>query len=323
MPCKGLPAWRGEQSPTGPFTACPVVDLVFSSSRGIRSWCSRWYDLSVVRTAIISDIHANLEALEVVLADIREQEVDRIICLGDVIGYGPDPCACIDLVQEHCQFSLLGNHDFACLLEPTNFNPIAAQGSYWTRAQFEPAGHDHDPAVTARRQSFLHLMKTYAFLDDDRDYLLVHASPKKPLSEYLFRDDVQKPSKLATAFLSMPGAHAFVGHTHVPGVFSGELDGTGRISTESLFDFEYGNELSGPFPLDRQDGQMKFIVNPGSVGQPRDGDRRASYAVLDASGQTPTVEFLRLSYPAEVTAEKIRAIEQLADRLGDRLLVGE
>ena len=68
---------------------------------------------------------------------------------------------------------------------------------------------------------------------------------------------------------------------------------------------------------------MRFIVNPGSVGQPRDGDRRASYAILDATGETPTVEFLRLSYPAEVTAEKIRGIEQLADRLGDRLLVGE
>ena len=116
---------------------------------------------------------------------------------------------------------------------------------------------------------------------------------------------------------------AFVGHTHVPGVFSGELDDTGRISTDSLFDFEYGNELSGPFPLDRQNGQMCYIVNPGSVGQPRDGDPRASYAILDASDETPSVEFLRLSYPVEVTVEKIRLIDQLADRLGDRLLIGE
>ena len=315
--------WQDEKSAAPTHSECFIADIPVSFHLCIRSSRPRWYHHLVVRTAIISDIHANLEALEVVLADIREQEVDRIICLGDVIGYGPDPCACIDLVQEHCLFSLLGNHDFACLLEPTNFNPIAAQGSYWTRAQFEPAGDDHDPAVTARRQSFLHLMKTYAFLDDDRDYLLVHASPKKPLSEYLFRDDVQKPSKLATAFLSMPGAHAFVGHTHVPGVFSGELDVAGRFSTDSLFDFEYGNELTGPFPLELQDGQMRFIVNPGSVGQPRDGDPRASYAILDASGETSTVEFLRLVYPAEVTAEKIGRIDQLADRLGDRLLVGE
>ena len=276
-----------------------------------------------MRTAIISDIHANLEAFEVVLADIRKRTIDRTICLGDVIGYGPDPCACIDLVQEHCEFSLLGNHDFACLLEPTNFNPIAAEGSYWTREQFEPTGTDVDRAATARRQAFLHLMKTYALLDDDRDFLLVHASPRKPLSEYLFRDDVQNTSKLSHAFVSMPGAYAFVGHTHVPGVFSAELDGTGQVSVDSLFEFEYANELEGPFDLDLLEGSMRFIVNPGSVGQPRDGDPRASYAILDQSGARPTIEFHRLEYPVEVTCGKILKEKRLADRLGKRLLVGE
>lgn len=276
-----------------------------------------------MRTAIISDIHANLEAFEVVLADIRKRTIDRTICLGDVIGYGPDPCACIDLVQEHCEFSLLGNHDFACLLEPTNFNPIAAEGSYWTREQFEPTGTDVDRAATARRQAFLHLMKTYALLDDDRDFLLVHASPRKPLSEYLFRDDVQNTSKLSHAFVSMPGAYAFVGHTHVPGVFSAELDGTGQVSVDSLFEFEYANELEGPFDLDLLEGSMRFIVNPGSVGQPRDGDPRASYAILDQSGERPTIEFHRLEYPVKVTCGKILKEERLADRLGKRLLVGE
>lgn len=276
-----------------------------------------------MRTAIISDIHANLEAFEVVLADIGRQGVDRTICLGDVIGYGPDPCACIDLVQEHCEFSLLGNHDFACLLEPTNFNPIAAEGSYWTREQFEPTGTDIDRAATARRQAFLHLMKTYALLDDDRDYLLVHASPRKPLSEYLFRDDVHNTSKLANAFGPMPGTYAFVGHTHVPGVFSAETDADGQVSVESLFEFEYANELSEPFALDHEDRRVRHIVNPGSVGQPRDGDPRASYAVLDQSKPVPTVEFHRLEYPVQVTCEKILKEDRLADRLGKRLLVGE
>ena len=276
-----------------------------------------------MRTAIISDIHANLEAFEVVLADIRERAIDRTVCLGDVIGYGPDPCACIDLVQEHCEFSLLGNHDFACLLEPTNFNPIAAEGSYWTREQFEPTGTDTDKAATARRQAFLHLMKTYALLDDDRDFLLVHASPRKPLSEYLFRDDVQNTSKLAHAFVSMPGAYAFVGHTHVPGVFSAELDASGQVSVDSLFEFDYANELEGPFDLDLVEGSMRYIVNPGSVGQPRDGDPRASYAILDQSGGCPSVEFHRLDYPVKVTCQKILKETRLADRLGKRLLVGE
>ena len=272
---------------------------------------------------IISDVHANLEALEAVLADVATRPHDRIICLGDVIGYGPDPCSCIDLVEQHCAFSLLGNHDFACLYEPTNFNPIAVQGSYWTRAQFEPGGEGDRDEAAARRQAFLHLMRTYAYLDDDRDYLLVHASPRKPLSEYLFQDDVQKPSKIAAAFGAMRGSYAFVGHTHVPGVFTAEQDADGRISMESLFEFDYGNELSGPFELDTSGGRMRFIVNPGSVGQPRDGDPRASYAVLDTSGPTPTVEFTRLAYPADVTCGKIHANPHLADRLGDRLIVGE
>ncbi|MCH2145025.1 MAG: metallophosphatase family protein [Phycisphaerales bacterium] len=277
-----------------------------------------------MRTVIISDVHANLEALETVLEDVAGRAHDRIICLGDVIGYGPDPCACIDLVEQHCEFSLLGNHDYACLYEPTNFNPIAVQGSYWTRAQFEPEGDGLRNDDAARRQAYLHLMRTFSYLDDDRDYLLVHASPKKPLSEYLFQDDVQKASKITGAFSAMRGgAYAFVGHTHVPGVFSAERDQEGRISIDSLYEFDYANELEGPFELDTCDGRMSFIVNPGSVGQPRDGDPRASYAILDTSGPVPTVEFTRIAYSAETTRAKIHANRHLGDRLGDRLIVGE
>ena len=276
-----------------------------------------------MRTVIISDIHANLEAFEAVLADVATRAHDRMICLGDVIGYGPDPCACIDLVEKHCEFSLLGNHDFACLYEPTNFNPIAVQGSYWTRAQFEPSGDQLRDEAAARRQAFLHLMRTYAHLDDDPNYLLVHASPRKPLTEYIFQDDVQKTAKIAAAFGSMRGTYAFVGHTHVPGVFSAEHDDRGRVSTNSLFEFDHGNELEGPFELDTLEGRMSFIVNPGSVGQPRDGDPRASYAILDTSGRVPTIEFFRLQYPIEVTRAKIHANPDLADRLGDRLVVGQ
>ena len=92
-----------------------------------------------MRTAIISDIHSNHSALEAVLADIDQRKVQRIICLGDIIGYGPDPVACADLVAERCEWSLLGNHDFGVLYEPTNFNSAAEQAAYWTRRQFEEA----------------------------------------------------------------------------------------------------------------------------------------------------------------------------------------
>lgn len=276
-----------------------------------------------MRTAIISDIHANLEAFETVLHHIEERSVDRIICLGDVIGYGPDPCACIDLVSERCEFSLLGNHDFASLYEPTNFNPVAAKGSYWTRDQFEPTNGVDDVEATSRRQAYLHLMKYYAFLDDNRDFLLVHASPRKPITEYLFKEDVQKPSKLSHAFAAMPGSYAFVGHTHMPGIFTAELDERGRVSMESLYDYDYGNEIKEPFALNTLGGKHRFIVNPGSIGQPRDRDPRAGYAILETTGDVPTIEFIRLEYPIQVTCDKIHAHPELTDRLGDRLLVGE
>jgi diadenosine tetraphosphatase ApaH/serine/threonine PP2A family protein phosphatase len=166
-------------------------------------------------------------------------------------------------------------------------------------------------------------MKYYAFLDDDRDYLLVHASPRKPISEYLFKEDVQKPSKLSHAFAAMPGSFAFVGHTHMPGIFTAVLDEGGGVSVESLYDYDYGNEIEGPYALDTNGGKLRFIVNPGSVGQPRDRDPRAGYAILDATGDVPTIEFFRLEYPIQVTCDKIHGHPELADRLGDRLLVGE
>ncbi|HEU5119135.1 MAG TPA: metallophosphoesterase family protein, partial [Isosphaeraceae bacterium] len=90
-----------------------------------------------MRRALISDIHANLEALEVVLADIKAQGIDQIFCLGDIIGYGPNPRECIDLVMEHCHFSLLGNHDQGALYDPDGFNIGAERAIFWTRAQLE------------------------------------------------------------------------------------------------------------------------------------------------------------------------------------------
>ncbi len=98
-------------------------------------------------TAIISDVHANGSALKAVLADIRARGVNRIVCLGDIIGYGPDPLECVDLVRQNAEWSLMGNHDFAVLYEPTNFNPGAETAAYWTRAQF-----DAEPDEAKRRQ---------------------------------------------------------------------------------------------------------------------------------------------------------------------------
>lgn len=262
-----------------------------------------------MRTALISDVHANLAALKAVLADIDARGVDRIVSLGDVVGYGPDPAECVDLVAERCEWSLLGNHDYAVLYEPTNFNAAAERAAFWTRAQLEP-NPKWDAAVVERRWQFLGKMRVRV---TEGEFLAVHGSPRKPINEYLFPDDVvQSPSKLASVFSKIERA-CLVGHTHVPGVFTDDPE---FFYLEDMDDdtFEIG-------------ASEKVIINPGSVGQPRDQDPRASYAILETADDKggavgAKVQFIRIEYPIEETVEKIRAVEELPDWLGERLLQG-
>ena len=259
-----------------------------------------------MRTAIISDIHSNLAALEAVLADIDQRDCQRIICLGDIVGYGPDPIACSDLVAERCEWSLLGNHDFGVLYEPMNFNAAAEQAAYWTRKQFEEETRK-DRAAGERRWNFLGHLRVRV---NEGGYLCVHGSPRKPINEYLFPDDaVNNPHKLTSLFERIDRV-CLVGHTHVPGVFTEDQE------------FWKPSELTdGAYVV--EDGQ-KAIINPGSVGQPRDGDVRASYAILDtgAADGRHRIEFHRLPYDIDITVDKIHAIPELHDWLGDRLREG-
>ena len=164
--------------------------------------------------AIISDIHSNLEALSVVLKDIEERGIERILCLGDVVGYGPSPRECIDLVMERCEICLCGNHDHAVFFEPYNFNVGAERAAYWTRQVFED---EPDKALRDRRWAFLGSLPIRVECDG---MLLVHGSPRRPVNEYLFADDVYtNPNKLTSNFERMEQVACFVGHTHVPGVF--------------------------------------------------------------------------------------------------------
>jgi len=248
-------------------------------------------------TAVISDIHGNLDALQVVLADIEGRGLDRIICLGDIIGYGPDPTRCLDLVREKCLFAMMGNHDFAVLYEPTMFNTSAEQAAFWTRAQFE-----QEPDVDMRRQRFEYLggLVIRRWFEGS---LFVHASPRRPINEYIFPDDVvAAPNKMASIFDRIE-TKAFCGHTHVTGVFTDEPD------------FYPPGDLGGAYTF-RDD--EKCIINPGSVGQPRDRDPRASYAIL----HDDRVEFVRLEYDIPAVVKKITAIPDLSDFLGQRLLEG-
>lgn len=248
-------------------------------------------------TAIISDIHGNADALRIVLEDIKSRTVDQIICLGDIVGYGPDPILCVDLVEEKCVWTLMGNHDFAVLYEPTSFNTSAEQACFWTRSQFE---EEPDPDLRRKRWEFLgNLMIRNRYLDA----LCVHASPRRPINEYIFPDDViTAPSKMHQIFDRIEH-RCYVGHTHVTGVFTDEPD------------FYPPLDLGGTY---RFSDKEKCIVNPGSVGQPRDRDPRASYAIL----YDDRVEFIRLEYDIQTVVDKVVANPHLSDFLGQRLLEG-
>jgi predicted phosphodiesterase len=247
--------------------------------------------------AFISDIHGNLDALQVVLADIEKQGIQEIYCLGDIVGYGPNPLECLDLVAEKCGWALMGNHDFAVLYEPTQFNNPAETAAFWTRRQFE---QEPDPEKAPRRWTML---GNLAIPKDHHGTLCVHASPRKPINEYIFPDDpVTAPSKMTQIFDRFEKC-CMVGHTHVCGVFTDEPD------------FYPPSDVNGSF---RFSAREKVIINPGSVGQPRDRDPRASYAIVDDDH----VEFRRLDYDIHAVIQKVRQIDELSDFLGTRLLEG-
>ncbi len=248
-----------------------------------------------MRTAVISDIHANLPALQAVLDHIDTQNVDRIICLGDILGYGPDPVQCVQLVAERCEWSLMGNHDFGVLYEPTNFNAAAEQAAYWSRLQFE----NSDNGTAAAAWDFLSKLRVRVL---DGKFLCVHGTPRRPINEYLFPDDaLNSPVKMQQIF-DLIDQYALVGHTHVAGVFTDEPD------------FYPPDDLEGVYPLVDE----KAIINPGSVGQPRDFDPRASYAIVSEE----SVHFFRLEYDIDAVAGRIRQTPELVDWLGERLYEG-
>lgn len=250
--------------------------------------------------AVISDIHGNLEALMAVLNDIDERGVERIVCLGDVIGYGPNPRECIDIITKRCEFCLCGNHDHAVFYEPFNFNVSAERACLWTRQVLED---EPDKASRDRRWEFLGNLPVRKVYEE---LLFVHASPRRPVNEYLFADDVySNPNKLIANFERLEQVACFVGHTHVPGVFVDDPY------------FESPDELAEPGFYDIADDD-KVIINLGSVGQPRDRDPRAAYGIVDDG----RVEFIRLEYEIEKTVQKIINTPELDDFLGHRLLEG-
>ncbi len=166
-----------------------------------------------MRRALISDIHGNLEALEVVLDDIKAQGIEEIFCLGDIIGYGPNPRECIDRVMASCKMTLLGNHDQGAMFDPDGFNIGAERAIFWTREQLETPS---DRVNNEKRWEFLGMLPR-SFRQDS--FLFVHGSPRNPLSEYIFPEDIYNHRKMERLF-QLVEKYCFQGHTHVPGVFT-------------------------------------------------------------------------------------------------------
>jgi predicted phosphodiesterase len=245
--------------------------------------------------ALISDIHSNLEALQAVLQDIQQHNVQEIYCLGDIVGYGPNPRECVDLVMQ-CKVVLLGNHDQGAMFDPDGFNPSAERAIFWTRAQLEEPVQT--PEETERRWEFLaERPRTYR----ENGFLFVHGSARNPLNEYVFPEDIYNQRKMERIF-ALVERYCFQGHTHVPGIF------TESLQFHSPEEIEYAYRLNG----------RKTLCNVGSVGQPRDGDWRACYVLLD----NDTINYRRVEYDIDTTVKKIYAVADLENFLGDRLREG-
>jgi diadenosine tetraphosphatase ApaH/serine/threonine PP2A family protein phosphatase len=239
-----------------------------------------------VRYAVLSDIHGNLAALRAVLGDIGS--VDAVWCLGDVVGYGPDPNECVDLVRQHAAICLGGNHDWAAAakMDLNAFNTEAAKAITWTRQQ-----------LTGENLTFLAGLPCVLH---QGEVMLAHGSPRDPLWEYIVtaRAAQENFARFATAW-------CLVGHTHSPMLFR---QGEGVVK---LVDLAHGGSL--------HIGAGRFIINPGSVGQPRDGDPRSSYLLLDTTAQA--VHLRRVAYPIlETQARMMKA--HLPARLSSRLEYG-
>jgi predicted phosphodiesterase len=241
-----------------------------------------------MRYGIFSDVHSNLEALEAVLAAYRQAAIDKYLCVGDIVGYAANPRECIEKVRSLVSTSVAGNHDWACsgLFSSDYFNPLAAKAVIWTKDKLD-----------AQEGYFL---KSLKLTFSNQDLTLVHATLNDPAAfSYLRSIQFTSPT-----FELLESALCFVGHTHVPGVFIQNQD--------KSIDYFEGEIL-------KLEKNKKYIVNTGSVGQPRDGNPQASYCIYDTDKKTLWIK--RRDYDFKAAGKKIIAAG-LPEFLAARLAVG-
>ena len=242
-----------------------------------------------MRAAVISDIHGNLPALEAVLAEVEAERPDSLWCLGDLVGYGPWPNEVTATVRERADLCLVGNHDLVALgtagVDVDEFNPDAAEAALWTRNE-----------LSGETRAFLESLSPKATADGVELY---HASPRDPVWEYVLTAEAA-----AAAFRDSSAPVVLVGHSHVALELSLE---EGVLA---------GGEARGGLEVELA---ARRLLNPGSVGQPRDGDPRAAWLVLDVEARR--ARFNRVEYDVARTQAEIRA-RGLPDALADRLAHG-
>jgi diadenosine tetraphosphatase ApaH/serine/threonine PP2A family protein phosphatase len=243
-----------------------------------------------LRIAVISDIHGNWHAFEAVLADVEREEADEIWCLGDIVGYGPQPNRCVEAARDRSDVCLLGNHDLAVLgrADLSSFTPDAAVSAQWTADELEDGLRDFLAALepTGERHGAQ----------------LFHGSPRDPVWEYILDESaVRAALDLTSAELVM------VGHSHIP----------------IALQLSNGGSLAGGLARGGSEPELtggRWLLNPGSVGQPRDGDPRAAYLLVDL--ETRRSHFRRVPYDVEQTQSEIREAG-LPETLANRLAEGE
>ncbi len=241
-----------------------------------------------MRYVLISDIHANLEALEATLERLELLAPFQLMCLGDIVGYGADPAACINVVGDRANLMLAGNHDLAVadVIDCDDFNPIARQSVAWTQNVLTPEDRE--------------LLSSLPLQYVDGEYSYTHASPVDPMAF----NYVRTLEDVSDVFATVGQQFCFVGHTHLPVLV--RLDKrSGRM--EVVRDTKINI-----------DDRCRYFVNVGSIGQPRDNNPDACVVVLDEEEET--LEFLRIPYDISASQEKILS-EGLPSYLAERLLL--
>jgi diadenosine tetraphosphatase ApaH/serine/threonine PP2A family protein phosphatase len=260
--------------------------------------------------AILADIHANLTALEAVLKDIEDHGgADEIWCLGDIVGYGPDPHECIELLKNRCSVCVAGNHDWAAIgkMDTSYFNPEAAEANFWTSQHL----HLED----------IHFLESLPLTLVKGDFTLVHGSPRDPIWEYVL--SVAEAEENLKHFQTR---YCLIGHSHLPLLFEcGKYCTLTELTPPPDSSSRAGRKKVGLSPDENQTfetriqlGEKRLIINPGGVGQPRDNDPRAGYAIYD--NEAGVVIIRRVGYDISTTQQKMveaRLPEWLIQRLAN------